>query len=240
MVHINELGPITVNDYDNTSTDALTIQTLTDAQKLLQINRAKYTAFWVDKQDMAKAKGNFMAEAMRNQSFALANEVDEYIAGLYSDAGIVVSGTAAACTDITSTNVLKYISMIAQKHDEANTPAQGRWLAVPPWFYQKMLLSKIALDTSNSDALGTGFVGSYMGFNLYVSNNIEAVSDGHAILSGYPGSITLATQVTDTQVANTVTVGFKYLVKSLLVYGAKVVRPNNLAVLYADETAEAS
>jgi hypothetical protein len=241
VVHINEIGTIDINDYSSTSTSALTIQTLDDAQKLLQINRAKYYAFWIDEEDAAKAKGDFLEQALDQAAWSMANEMDEYIASLHGSAGITVSGTSASGTDITSTNVLKYVSLTAQKHDEANTP-KPRWMVVPPWFEQKLLLSKVALKTDNNRELETGYLGSYMGFDIYVSNNVvhQSGTDRASILSGYRGSITLANQVTKTQVANTVTVGFKYLVKQLHVYGVKVVRPNNTAVLWADYTAEAS
>lgn len=241
VVRISEIGPIAVNSYSATSTSVLTIQVLTDAQKLLNIDQQKYTAFWVDEQDRRQAKGNFMQQALQGQAEALGNNVDEYIAALYGDAGLAISGTASTGVDVTSTNVLKYVSLTAQNHDEANTPTP-RWMVVPPWFAQKMLLSKIALDTSNTATLGTGALGSYMGFDIYVSNNVVHLSstDRACILSGYRGSIALATQILTTQMMNSVTVGFKYLVKSLLVYGAKVIRPNNLGILYADYTAEAS
>ncbi len=241
-VKINEIGTIAVNSYSNTSTGALTIQHLDDAQKLLQINRQKYTAFWIDDEDAAQASGNFMEQALNEQAWSMANEVDEYLASLHGQAGITVAGTSASGQDVTSTNVLKYISLTAQKHNEANTPQVGRWIVVPPWFEQKMLLSKIVLDTSNTATLGNGALGNYMGFDIFVSNNVthQSGTDRAAILSGYKGSIALATQVLKTKVQDSVTIGFKILIKSLMVYGAKVIRPNNLAVFWADYVAEAT
>jgi len=242
VVRINEIGTIAVNDYNSTSTSALTVQQLDDAQKLLHINRAKYAAFFIDDQDRAQAKGDFMSAAVDQMAWSIANEIDEYIASLHGQAGITVSGSATSGTDINSTNVMKYISLIAQKHDEANTPKMGRWIVVPPWFEQKLLLSKIALDTNNSDTLGTGFLGRYMGFDIYVSNNVvhQSGTDRASVMSGYRGSIAMATQVVKTKMSETITTGFKTLVKSLVVYGVKVIRPNNLAVLWADYLAEAT
>ena len=242
VIKINEIGTIAVNSYTSTSTSALTIQTLSDAQKLLTIDRAKYTAFWVDAVDMAQVKPKVLNAAREQAAWALANEVDEYIAGLHGQAGITVAGTSAAGVDITSTNTLKYIALIAQKHDEMNTPQMGRWVVVPPWFAHKLLMSKIVLDTNNTGVLGTGKLGNYYGFDIYVSNNVthQTAQARAGILSGYQGSIALATQILKTGVAETIEVGFKTLVKSLMVYGAKVIRPNNLGVLWADYTAEAS
>ena len=241
-IKINEIGTITVNDYTSTSTGALTIQTLKDAQKLLTIDRAKYTAFWIDRQDYAQITPKVLDSAREQSAWSIANEIDEYVASLYGEAGIAVSGDTTTGVDVTSTNVLKYVALTAQKHDEMNTPMVGRWMVVPPWFAHKLTMSKIVLDTNNSGVLASGKLGSYYGIDIYVSNNVPHLSgtDRACIMSGYNGSIALATQVLYTGQAETITVGFKTLVKTLSLYGAKVLRPNNLGILYADYVAEAS
>ena len=248
VVKINEIGPITVNDYAATSTNALTVQSLTDAQKLLQINQAKSFTFWIDDVDTAQIKPKVMGEAMRNASWALANNIDEYIAALYTEASIVGAGSRSGATitgqDITSTNVLKYISIAQHKLDEANAPQNGRWMVVPPWFREKLTLAKIVQDTSNSGTLASGLLGrGIYGFDIYVSNNItngSPAADDACVMFGVRDSISLATQVTRLETARPSLIGFKTLVKGLVVYGAKVVRPDNLGVIYADYTAEAS
>ena len=242
VVKINEIGPITINTYNATSTSALTVQSLSDAQKLLQINQAKSFTFWIDDLDMAQTKPKLMDEAMKMASWAMANNIDQYIAGLYTEAGIVVTGTAAAGTDVTSTNILKYMAEAAKKLDQGNVP-RPRWMTVEPWVAHKMLLARIVQDTNNSKQLSNGSMGlgEFYGFSVYVSNNVPATSDGHAILCGYRGSISLAVQVTKVETARpALDGGFKTLVKGLVVYGAKVVRPNALGVLYLDEVAEAT
>lgn len=243
VVKINEIGPITVNAYTDTSTSALTVQQLTDAQKLLKIDNQKYFAFWMDITDQAQTKPKVAMEAMKESAHALANDIDNYIADLYGDAGLAVGGTSATGVDVTSTNVMKYLSLAQQKLDEYNTPKSGRWIVVPPWFAQKMALANIVLNTNNSAALNAGYIGStFYGFDVYVSNQVYHASgtDRAAILCGYKGSIALAVQVLGTFNEPSGVIGFKTLVKGLVVYGAKVIRPNNLGVLWADYTAEAT
>jgi hypothetical protein len=243
VVKINEIGPITVNSYSATSTGALTVQQLTDAQKLLQINQSKYFAFWLDDQDNARIKPKVLGEALDNSAWALANNIDEYIATLYTDAGLAIGGTSTTGVDVTATNVLKYLSLAQQKLDEMNTPMAGRWVVVPPWFQQKMTLANVALNTDNVGTLGAGYIGrTFYGFDIWVSNNVYHASgtDRAAIMFGYPGSIAMAVQVLATRQESSGTIGFKTLVKGLVVYGAKVVRPNNLGILWADYTAEAT
>ena len=243
VVKINEIGPITINSYSSTSTGALTVQQLTDAQKLLKIDQSKYYAFWMDKQDTAQINPKLEMDALEEAAFGIANNIDEYISGLYGDAGIAVGGTSATGADVTSTNVLKYLSLAQQKLDETNTPKVGRWIVVPPWFYQKMTLAHIAMATDNMKTLNAGYVGTSMyGFDVYVSNNVYHASgtDRAAIMCGYRGSIALATQVMLADRVDSGTIGFKTLYKGLVVYGAKVIRPTNLGVLWADYIAEAS
>jgi len=242
VVKINEIGTIAVNSYTNTSTGVLTIQQLNSAQKELRIDRGKYYAFWLDDAEHAQAKPKLLQTALDQAAWSLANEVDEYIASLHSQAGVAIGGNTTNGVDVTSTNVLKYLSLAQQKLDEANTP-QPRWIVVPPWFYQKMVLAKITLDTANSATLGAGYMGrTFYGFDVYVSNNVvyQSGTERAGILCGYGGSIALAKQLTGTYIEPSGTVGFKKLCKGLLLYGAKVLRANNLGVLYADYTAEAS
>ena len=243
VVKINEIGPISINTYSSTSTGALTVQQLTDAQKQLKIDQAKYFAFWLDDVDNVQTKPKLLREAMDEGAFSIANNIDYYISRLYGDAGLAIGGTSATGVAVSSTNVLKYLSLAQQKLDEQNTPMAGRWMVVPPWFAQKLTLSKIALDTNNTATLGAGFLGrSHYGFNIFVSNQVYHASgtDRAAILCGYTGSIALAVQYLATRQESSGTIGFKTLVKGLVVYGAKVLRPNNLGVFWANYTAEAT
>jgi len=244
VVKINEIGPINVNTYTASATTALTVQSLGDAQKLLKIDQSKYFAFYLDDQDNAQTKPKVLRDAIEQSAWSLANNIDEYIAALYGSATVYTNcGTSAAGVDCSATNVLKYLSMAQQKLDEYNTPPQGRWMVVPPWLAHKMTLAKIVLDTSNSATLTSGYLGRTMyGFDIYVSNNVYHASgtDRAAVMYGYKGSIGLAVQVLATRQMPTTLYGFKTLVKGLVVYGAKVIRPNNLGVLWLDYTAEAS
>jgi len=245
VVRINEIGRINVNAYSDTSTGALTIQTLADASKRLEINRQYYTAFFLDDVDGAQTKPKLMMSYMDQSAADLADEEDAYLATLYSDAGLAVGGTYAVPVAVSSTNVMKYLSIAQQKLDESNTPMQGRWIVVPPWFAQKMSLANIVLNTDNKPTMGSGYIGStFYGFNVFMSNNVyhktPATNAGGAILCGYTGSIAVANQISSMQQVPSTTIGFKTLVKMLHVYGAKVIRPNNLGVLWATYTAEAT
>jgi hypothetical protein len=233
VVKINQIGTINISTYTKNST-TLTRQKLSSAQKELKINQAKYFDFDIDDIDMAQTKPKVMQEAMQESAWGLANAADQYIAALYTDAGIVASlGTEATAIDITSVNVIEYLGLVAQKLDEANVPFESRWMMIPPWFHQKIVLAKITLDTNNSEVFNNGFVGSAMGFNFFMSNNVSvktaATNQGSRIMAGYRGTITFAEQISKVEAFRPHD-GFEDAVKGLYLYGAKVTRPDTLAV----------
>jgi hypothetical protein len=241
VVKINYLGDVTISNYDPDTT-TLTYPSLDDAQRELKVNQVKSFSFGVPDIAAAQAKPETRAKAMVNAAYGLKNAADSYIAGLYTEAGIVDSlGTEATAIDITSVNITEYVGLIGQKMDENNVPDMGRWLIAPPWFIQKLVLAKIVLDTNNSEILSSGYMGRYLGFDIYKSNNVSvktaATNQGSRILAGVSDSITMAEQILKMETLRLET-KFTDGIRGLYVYGAKVVRPETLACLRADYTDE--
>ena len=240
-VRILEIGPVTIRTYTPGGTSAITLEHLKDASKVLQINRSRYYAFTLDDADSAQARVKLLNDGITQSAWGLRDELDAFIAGLRTDAGIAVGGTAATGADITSTNILTYFMEAARRLDETNTPLDTRWCVGPAWFTRKAGLAGIVQLTDNGSAFREGSVGRVEGFDLFTSNNVTAISgtDRFPVLFGYRGSISMAVQVLSSEVVRPST-RFVDLAKGLDLYGAKVVRPNNLGVLYADYTAEAT
>ncbi len=243
-VKINEIGPVTIRSYTRGSTSDITWEFLTDAQKELKIDQAKYFAFEYEDIDKAQNLGTVMAEATENAMWGLRNNIDEAIAAKYSEYGILCAGTSATSgDDICSGNIVSTFSNAQWKLDEANVPSAGRWMVVPPWFAAKMALGGIIRDTNNSGIISSGRIpGNFFGFNVYVSNNVSGgtpAADNAKIMCGYSGTISLAVQLLNVEAVRPAK-QFVDLVKGLLVYGVKVVRPSTLGVIFADYTAETS
>jgi len=238
-VRINEIGIIEVNDYTPDVT-TVTPQTLGDAQKILEIDQRKYFSFKVDDVTAAQMKPKVMGAGMQEAAYRLRDTADQYLAGFYTEAGITSGlGTTAAPIEITSVNVIEYLSLVSQKMTEADVPLEGRWMIIPPWFHAKITLAKITLDTNNSATFTGGFVGAAMGFQFFMSNNVVTAASNQQsrIMAGYNGTMTFADQLLKMEAYRPEN-SFSDAVKGLYVYGAKIVRPNTLAVLTADETAE--
>lgn len=244
IVKINEIGDISVSDY--TENEDITIATLTGAQKELVIDQAKYFAFNVDDVLAAQANVNVMAGAMRKAAHAIADTVDAHIAGKYSEAGVATSNLGTSATDLdvyathltATSSLLGVFTAMTRYANEANMPTTGRWFAVPPWLASYVTFAGLVDNVTKGGAKwgdplakGTGYVGSFMGWELYVSNNVSNDGTTYRCMFGTPDAISFAGQITKME-SGRVEKQFGDFVKGLYVYGSKVVRPDHLGVAY--------
>jgi len=236
-VRINALGPVSVGSWTKDST-TMTVQPLIGLDQTLVIDKADYFHFFVDDVDKAQNNPKVMGEAMRKAAVALAETADARIAGLYTEAGIVMT------TQVTGPSVVvEGLARFHQKLDENNVPYNGRWLVVPPWYYSNMLLGGLGFAPStnsgvkNIDATNSyeaGRLGRVMGFDIFMSNNLSegpshtAAIPEHYVMAGSRDAITFADQIASVE-AYRPELQFADAVKGLHVYGMKVVQPKALA-----------
>lgn len=235
-VRITSISRPTIGTYTKGST-TVSPETLTDAQRSLLIDQAKYFAFEVDDIDYRQSAdgGALMNEAADESAYGLADTADQYIAGLYS--GITNTISTTAITD--AAKAVKGLVDLKVKLDEANVPSANRYVVVPPWYHGLLLQSDlfVRVDASGSDqALRQGFVGMAFGFDVYVSNNCVVITgDDYAVQAGVPEAITFAEQIVKVEAFRPQD-AFSDAMKGLHVYGAKLVRPDGAAVLTASKT----
>jgi hypothetical protein len=237
-VRITSISRPTIGSYVKNST-TITPETLTDAQRSLLIDQAKYFAFEVDDIDMRQAAngGGLMNEAAAEAAYGLADTADQYVAGLYTgvDAGNAISTTSITDAAKAVTGLINLMTQL----NEANVPMQGRYVVVPPWYYALLLGSDlfVRVDASGSDqALRNGIVGRAFGFDVLVSNNcVNVTGDDWIVMAGVPGAIAFAEQIVKVEAYRPES-AFSDALKGLHLYGAKVVRPDGLATLTASIT----
>jgi hypothetical protein len=227
-VRINEVGPITVSSY--TKDGSITIDTVDDAQRVLLINQQKYFAFQLDDIDQAQSKPKVMQAAMAEAAYAMKDNIDTYLGTLYAEGGINYGSTVT----VSSTSAIQYLMYMGRLMDEANVPTDGRVAIVPPWYAEKLALGQFNYHTSNEDVLKNGFWNRVAGLDIYVSNNLSksAATTACQIMLFRKPDITFAMQVNKVEAYRRDTY-FADAVRGLVVYGAKVVRPNAVAVLPA-------
>ena len=235
-VRIRSIGRPTIANYVKGST-TITPEQLTDAQRSLLINQAKYFAFEVDDIDAAQGPGGELEAGLMEAVYGLRDVADQFIAALYTEA----QSTNQIGTVSVTTGALAYTQLrrLAVKLDEANVPRQGRYAVVPPWYHGLLLEEDkfVRVDASGtSEGLRNGTVGRALGFDILVSNNAPLVTgDDYAVMAGVPSAIAFAEQINKVETFRPED-SFSDAVKGLHVYGAKVVRPDAIATVVASIT----
>ncbi len=245
-VHINEIGPVTVNSYTKHAT--LTYETLTSAQKTLIIDQASSFSFKIDDIDKAQTQPKVMDGAMSDAAYQIGDTIDQFIAGLYAQAGATPAattyiGSSGSSLSVSSGNVIETLSYAQRYLTEANVPTPGRWIALPPWLTQKLILaevggiSAIAVPKVEDDnTIINGFVGRAFGFDIFESNNVSNNGTQYRVMCGDRSAISYGGQVSEIEALRLQTT-FADAARGLYVYGAKVTRAEALLTLYLAEAA---
>lgn len=233
-VHINQLGAVTVKDYTKGS-DIAAPDDLTTTEQTLVIDQAKYFNFGIDDIDAAQVKAPLMDKAMQRTAYALADVVDNYLAGVMKAGAKLSVGSTSAPVAVTGANAFETLVKVKTAMDKANVPTQGRWIVVPPEMEAALLLDNRFTATGGSQAeanMTNGFIGKACGFNIYVSNNVPVAGGKYSIIASNNTATTFAEQIIKTE-AYRPEKGFKDAIKGLNVYGAKVTEGNAVVVLTA-------
>jgi hypothetical protein len=239
VVKITSISDPTISDYVPNST-VITPEELTDAQRNLVIDQSKYWAFKVDDVDKRQAKGNVMPEAMSRAAYRLRDVADQYIAGLYT--GVAAGNNLGTISVVAATPTDAYDDVLVPLKvtlDDSDVPTEGRYCVVPPWFTGRLLRDDrfISADKAGTtDALRNGFVGRAAGFNIVQSNNTpNPTGDDNVIQAGVNAAISFAEQINKTEAYRPES-SFSDAVKGLALYGAKLVRPDGIAIVTASQT----
>lgn len=234
-VKILGVSPISVFDYVK-NTDMENPEELSDSVRLLTVNRAKAFNFAIDDVDKAQSMPKLMQEAMRLAASALANEADKYVFGLYSE---IDEGQTVTVSALNSSGVVDWLLGVRQKLLEANVPGnEDIILEVSPAVAAKIVKAKIITGTNNESELEKGCIGNFMGFKIFVSNNVENVSGAYKCYARTKRAITFAEQINEIE-AYRPELRFADAVKGLHLYGAKIVYPEELVLCNVTVTEEA-
>ena len=226
-VKIIGLNPINVFDYTK-NTDMSAPGELSDNVRMLTVNRAKAFNFVIDDIEAAQTSPVIMKEAMRVAASALSNEADKYIYSLYET---VPTENVIKSDSLTSDGVLDLLLNAQQKLLEKNVPGNEEIvLEVPPCVAAKIIKAKIMNGTSNEEELDKGCIGKFLGFRIYVSNNIVNAQNYHKCFARTKRAIAFAEQINEVE-AYRPEKRFADAVKGLHLYGAKVVYPDEILVL---------
>jgi len=115
--------------------------------------------------------------------------------------------------------------------DEQNVPTSDRWVVLPIWAINLLLLSDLKDASLTGDPVSTirnGKVGKIADFTVYKSNLLNVISGSKTnIIAGHKSALTFASQLLNSETLRAEST-FGTLVRGLQVYGYKVVKPEAL------------
>ncbi len=229
-VKICGVGAVSVFDYTK-NTDMSAPETLSDTVRTLTIDRAKGFNFQIDDIDRAQQSPKLMSEAMRVAADALANAADQMIYSLYSEADEenTVSGDG-----VTYDGMLDLLIEARKRLIAAGVTSNEVVLEVSPDVAALILKAKILTSDNNDETLESGYIGSFVGFRVYVSSNIAQVeTDGklyHKCIARTRRAVAFAEQLSEIN-AYRPEKRFADAVKGLHLYGAKLIYPAEFVLL---------
>lgn len=168
-------------------------------------------------------------------------------------------GTDASPVTLTAANVVQKVLELASILDEQNVPETERWLVIDPATRALLFQSELAKAYSTGDSTSpvrNGKIGTIDRFTVYVSNQLPkgaagtatpwvsgdgaensitttgTVAKRRAIIAGHKSAITFASQITKMETVRNPN-DFGDFIRSLNVYGFKVVKPEALALMIA-------
>ncbi len=250
-VRINRLGRVTVADYDQ-ATGLGDPEQLTSEQQTLLIDQQKSFNFMIGDIDGAQTRPKLMAEATQEAAYALADAADQHVAGLYTSAGKTI-GSDAEPETVDATNAYDMLVDLSVLLSEKSTktvegtditvggvPTASRWVVVSPSFHGKLRKDSrfIHATSAGDEVIRNGEVGRAAGFRVLMSNNVPhhtgdggtTTTSNDKIIAGHPMAWTYAEQINKTE-AYRPDKFFSDALRGLHLYGAKVTRPEALAVL---------
>lgn len=227
-VKINGVSRPTITNYDDIN-GLGDFERLQDQSTLLEITQSKAFHFYVGDIDKRQTSGNIMDAELTEAAAALAEVMDSYIYSLYKEAGIVTDVESLTCD-----NVLSIINDTLGKLWKNNVPTTEQVsLEVTPEFLTKLQMAKLLVDTDNSTVLQGGVSHKLKTFNIdvYMSNNLPKDKNGNDVcFLRTKKAISFAEQLKEVKSYEPQNF-FGEAIKGLQVYGAKVIRPDELAVI---------
>ena len=238
-VKIFSLNNLTVKQYTR-NTDIDDPEQLATNEQVLTIDQSDSFNFAIDDIDKFQSRLELVDKAAANASYQLANKADVYTAGLLK-VGTAVENLGDDSTPIVVTDKNAYELLVRMKTilDRKNVPQEGRWVVMPPEYEGFMLLDpRFAYNTGKSEQrLENGKVGRACGFNIHISNNVPNESgQKYKIIASWNDCGTYAEQILKTETYK-MEKRFGNGVKGLHVYGAKILRPETIAVATVNFTA---
>lgn len=220
-VKILGVGEPTVGNYTGADIE---IEAMTDESQILDIDQAKYFAFYVDDVDKAQSVPGLPEKFQEKSVHALAVGRDTFVANLIK--GATNSTTATALTAEAVKDAIDD-GIVALRERNFN---EDGVIEISPAVYNVFKNNLITLSTNNPEYIKKGIVGMYDGFEVVMTNNL--VKDTTNVYCDIRGkkAIAFAGQIEKVEACRAEK-RFADIIKGLDVYGGKVIDNDRIQVI---------
>jgi hypothetical protein len=244
-VHIQGLSGASIKDLPTTGVidDPEGIE---DESLELFIDQKKYINFKVDDIDRIQANADMITAIIGKTSNNLAVMQDSYVYKIAKNAAGKVIDATASGSELTSENVLSYLSDALAYIRSSNVYDNGDiFFEVHPYVFSKLQLAFTMIGQGSVTTGKNGYRGPLFGCSVFESNSIPVTdTDGNTVAAGTAGAvyhniirtgeaIAFAEQKSIDFKAYEIEKGFGEGVKGFTLYGAKAVKPQELVCLKA-------
>lgn len=238
-VRIQKMGSVTVKEYDKGTPIDGPEQAQSSTLSLI-IDQAYYWNIGVKSVDAIQANINLLEPRLARAAYELASVIDSSVAAeIVADAGntdgLGVAGTPLAVGNAAGDDLTVFELAVEMRRqlDNQNAPVDGRWIAIHPDLEATVLTDDRFVNTASelgSGVVRTGQIGQIAGFSLLKTTAIPTDEGEYSVAFGAGNyGLAHAHQLTDLR-AYEVEADFEDAVKSLAIWGNKVVEPESLGV----------
>lgn len=220
---------------------ALTLEAAADASQLLQLNQYKYFDFEVEDIDKAQSVPGLMEALTKEASRGLAEEGDKYVASLVK-AGVEAAtnplGQSASVITLTKANAVSSMEAgFAYLYGKNCKVSDEFYLELAPTVFVMYREALTELSTNNPEMLKKGAVGKINNAYVCIENLLPTGKTGTGSVDNVyynvlrtSKAIAFAEQI-DKVEAFRPHDAFQDALKGLYVFGAKIVRPDEIYVI---------
>lgn len=200
----------------------------------LVIDQFKYATQLFDNVDKAQSIPGVLENASREMSKVLHEEGDKYVASIVKTAveatGSTIPQASSGIVPSKTTVVPAIEAGLTVLYEHNVNPTTELWGEFSPKMYSFLRQSLTEILTNNVEMAKKGIVGRYNNVNVCIENLLPASTTLKYNIIRTSKAIAFAGQI-DTVRAGEIEKGFADYVKALYVYGAKIVRPNEMYVI---------
>lgn len=211
---------------------ALVREGANDNAQYMDIDQFRYFDFEVDDVEKAQSQKGLIEALSKEATLGLSEEADAYVASLVvADKANLNSATSTDISSVSDGGISIIEGGFAKLYGNNCKPSDTFHLEITPEWYTILRPEIITLDTNNSEIIKKGYVGKYGNALISIENMLGTWNDGtrdcKLAMLRTNKAIAFAGQI-DKVEAYRPQDAFSDAIKGLYVFGAKIVRPEQI------------